>query len=118
MQARRDSIRNALEQSRILYAEDGHYVVQLSAWRSEQKAGEISDLWKSRGFRSSFVQESGDAQTGDLWYRVRIGNFATRDMAERVQRRLRDDYQTTSWVSDLRQDPTAHAIEGGANDPN
>lgn len=108
---RRDSISKELDRNRIVYDQDGSFVVQVSSWRSVEKAQRNADMWKSRGFRTSFVQESGDGSTGDVWFRVRIGNFASRDMAERVKAILSSEYSTLSWISDLENDPVAKSSE-------
>jgi cell division septation protein DedD len=105
--ARRDSIRQALEATRISYDEEGTFAIQLSAWRSMEKAEEIANEWKEKGFQSSFVVESGREESGDIWYRVRIGNFADREMAERAKSVLAREHGTESWVIDLSADPVA-----------
>jgi cell division septation protein DedD len=96
--ARRDSIREALERTRIVYDEKGRYVVQLSAWRSMAVAESHVEMWKQRGFNSSYLATTGDASTGDVWYRVRIGRFADRAMAERVRGILATEHGTESWI--------------------
>ena len=105
--ARRDSIRRALEATRISYDEEGTFAIQLSAWRSMEKAEEMANDWKEKGFQSSFVVESGSEESGDVWYRVRIGNFADREMAERAKAVLMREHGSDSWVIDLSADPVA-----------
>lgn len=105
--ARRDSIRQALEATRIVYSEEGSFALQLSAWRSMEKAEEMANEWKEKGFQSSFVVESGREESGDIWYRVRIGNFADRAMAERAKGVLISEHSMDSWIIDLSADPIA-----------
>lgn len=100
-QARQDSIEMAEQEPDIVYSEDGEYVVQIEAWRSESKANSQAERWKERGFNHVFVVEYGDDDSGELWYRVRFGRFDTKEMAETLQQNLLDEYQKESWVSIL-----------------
>lgn len=100
-QVRQDSIEMAEQEPEIAYSEDGEYVVQIEAWRSEAKASSQAERWKDRGFNHVFVVEYGDEDAGDLWYRVRFGRFDTKEMAETLQQNLLDEYQKESWVSIL-----------------
>ena len=110
-QMRQDSIAQAEEDSiaaeeerreqanQIEYSEDGDFVVQIEAWRSEVKAQQQAEEWTDRGYNQSFVVMYGNEDTGDVWYRVRIGQFETREMAERLQSKLEEEHDTRSWVS-------------------
>ena len=100
-QARRDSIAKVMEQQRIVYDEDGNYTVQVEAWRSEHKAEEKLDLWRERGFDNAKVVKVGNEDTGNIWYRIRIGRFASEEMAIRFQEKIREDYGADSWRSRL-----------------
>lgn len=102
--AEADSIEAEEEERReqanqIEYDEDGDFVVQIEAWRSEVKAQQQAEEWKERGYDQSFVVTYGDEDTGDVWYRVRIGQFDTREMAERLSSKLEEEHDTRSWVS-------------------
>jgi len=103
--ARADSIAAAEEKRRFEFTDDGRYVVQIESWRSDTKAENQAQKWRDRGYEKAFVVEHGDEKIGDVWYRVRIGQFETRDMAERFKTVLADDYGTNSWISDLRAKP-------------
>ncbi len=106
-QMRQDSIaqaeveRIAAEEAKPLieYSENGQYSVQVEAWRSRDKAQAQAEKWKERGFDRAFVVEYGDKNAGDLWFRIRIGQFDTIDMAKTLKELLEDDYNTQSWVS-------------------
>lgn len=102
-QARADSIAAAEEGERqrneIEYSESGEYVVQIEAWRSEAKAQQQAEEWVSRGYEQAHVVSYGDEDTGDVWYRVRVGQFDTRDMAERLKTKLNEEHSTESWIS-------------------
>lgn len=110
IRAQQDSIRALLEELSaepvVAPQDEGRYVVQLSAWRSELKAQEIADSWVSMGFANAYVQEFQIPESpGDTWFRVRIGYFSTPEAAERMKGRLASEYNIESWVSDISQDP-------------
>jgi len=98
-QAQQDSIEEAERQSQIEYSNDGDYAVQVQSWRSEEKANQELDMWKNRGFENAFVVKYGNEDTGDVWYRVRIGRVETEEMAENLQDKLSNEYDAQSWIS-------------------
>lgn len=111
-QARQDSIRLAEERAQITYSDDGQYSVQIESWRSRTKAQAQVDLWAERGYDHTFIAEFGSAETGDLWFRVRIGMFEDRQYAENLKEKLMEDYGIDSWIAygdieDRDAEPTA-----------
>ena len=106
-QAREDSIAAAREQQRreeqIEYSETGNFVVQIEAWRSEEKAQQQADEWVNMGYDQAYVVSYGNENTGNVWYRVRIGHFDTRGMAQRLQEKLQEEHDAVSWVSRMGQ---------------
>lgn len=101
-QARQDSIAEAEKRLQIEYSRDGDYTVQVQSWRSEEKAERVAAEWRERGFEHAYVVQYGDENTGDVWYRVRIGRFDTEDHAYNLKTKLAEEYNTESWVSILR----------------
>lgn len=112
-QARIDSIaqaQRALEEARrleeerrtIAYDDMGAFSVQIGSWRSEEKAAEMVDYWKSHGFSHSYYVKFGSEETGDVWFRVRLGNVATLDEAHKLQSLVREDHDRTTWVDRVR----------------
>lgn len=100
-QARQDSIAEAERKSQIVYSADGDYAIQVQSWRSEEKANRELEMWRNRGFDNAFVVQYGNEETGDVWYRVRIGRVENREMAENLQDKLSNEYETQSWISRL-----------------
>lgn len=106
-QMRQDSIaqaeaeRIAAEEAEpvIEYSENGEYSVQVEAWRSRTKAQTQAENWKERGFERAFVVEYGNSDIGDLWFRIRIGQFDTAEMANMLKEEIEDDYNTQAWIS-------------------
>jgi septal ring-binding cell division protein DamX len=97
--ARQEALRKQAEAERtaLNYDEDGMFVVQLSAWRSADKAETRKSYWIDQGFEHSSVVEVGDQSTGEIWYRVRIGTFANKQDASKAVTLLKDDYNTKGW---------------------
>lgn len=101
-QARQDSIEAAKEEeerNRIEFDSDGSFSVQVEAWRSEEKAEAQVQKWVDRGYEDAYVVNYGNEDTGDVWYRVRLGHLATQEMAEKLRNKLDEEYGEPSWVS-------------------
>lgn len=81
------------------FVEDGSYVVQVGAWRSEDKAQSFVDKWADRNYPSSYVVKHGNEATGDVWFRVRIGNFGDKASAEQLGAELANEINTGYWVA-------------------
>lgn len=80
-------------------SESGSYVVQVGAWRSEEKAQSFVDMWSDRNYPSSYVVKTGNEETGDVWFRVRVGNFETRNAAQEFGVNLAAEINTGFWVA-------------------
>lgn len=80
-------------------SESGSYVVQVGAWRSEEKAQSFVDKWSDRNYPSSYVIKTGDEATGDVWFRVRIGYFETQAAAKDFGAILAEEVNTGFWVA-------------------
>ena len=79
--------------------EAGPYVVQVGAWRSEEKAQKFVDSWADRSYPSSYVVKIGEEESGDVWFRVRVGFFETKEAAEAFGTDLASEINTGYWVS-------------------
>ncbi len=101
--ARQEALRQQVEAERttLSYDEEGMFVVQLSAWRSAEKAETMQSYWVNAGFENASVIEVGDESTGEIWYRVRLGRFATEPDASKAVTLLMDDHSTEGWVYHL-----------------
>jgi cell division protein FtsN len=97
--ARQDSIRREKERNHIEFVDKGPYAVQLEAWRSEVKAKNQANVWKERGYEGAYVLKGGNEETGNVWFRVRLGYLETKEMAEKLQDKLRRKHNKDSWIS-------------------
>jgi len=109
-QARQDSIEAAKqrerERNRIEFDSDGAFAVQVEAWRSRDKAEAQVQKWVDRGYENAYVVKFGNEETGDIWFRVRLGHLATKDMAEKLEAKLKREYNEPSWTSMTQKDDT------------
>lgn len=102
-QVQQESIEETETRSNIQYSENGNFVVQIEAWRSESKAERQATRWKERGFDRVFITEFDSQEAGEVWYRVRFGRFDTREMAKNLQQQLSEDYGLESWVGNYSE---------------
>jgi cell division septation protein DedD len=77
------------------FDENGTYVLQTGAWRSEVKANLIADRW-SRRVSAAYVVQGGDETSGDVWFRVRIGYFPTMQDAQNFGAEMGLSYWVTT----------------------
>ena len=108
-QARMDSVNIAQQQAEqqalaeaerrnITYSTDGPLSVQVGSWRSEEKANEMIEKWKSNGFENAYSVKFGSEESGDVWFRVRLGNVASIAEAEKLQALVKEDFEMDSWI--------------------
>lgn len=102
-QARADSIAAAkkreIERNRIEFDSNGAFAVQAGAWRSRDKAEAMVQKWVDRGYENAYVVKFGNEETGNIWFRVRLGRVATQQMAKKLQAKIQRKYNTRSWIS-------------------
>ena len=97
----RSSERSAQQEKRmdVSFDQDGAFTIQVEAWRSERKAQSQVDKWVNRGFDEAFVVQHGNEQSGNVWYRVRLGRLSSQQAAKQLQDRLKNNYGASSWIS-------------------
>ena len=102
-QARQDSIAAAKkkeeERRQMSFNTTGDFSLQVEAWRSQDKAQAQVQKWKDRGFENAYVVKYGKEETGNIWFRVRLGLTDTRERAEQLGQNLKEEYNTEYWVS-------------------
>lgn len=113
MQAREDSLARVAEQQAMEedkeqdissnFAENGEYAVQVGAFRSESQANSYRDKLKTRNYPSVYTVKVGDEETGDIWFRLRVGFFANKADAESFGAKLGKELNTGYWVSKVKR---------------
>jgi len=71
------------------------YTVQVAACQSYDYAQHLLDLYRRRGYEPYAVQFKYE---GEMFYRVRIGSFATVAEAKALESELIDKYSTPAWI--------------------
>ncbi len=106
-QVRQDSIDAAQkkqeERRQISFNTTGNFSIQVEAWRSQEKAQAQVDKWKERGFENAYVVKYGTEETGNIWFRVRLGLTDTKEKAEQLGQNLQEEYNTEFWISNVSQ---------------
>lgn len=109
-QARQDSIARAEaeaeasereETAAVTYDPDGSFTIQVRSWRSEERAEEHANQWRERGFEHVYIEEFGDESVGDVWFRVRLGNVSSHEMASKLQEKVKNEYNADAWISSV-----------------
>ncbi|MEX0724220.1 MAG: SPOR domain-containing protein [Gracilimonas sp.] len=110
MQAREDSLARAAEQEQIEeeesgpnFAEDGEYAIQVGAFRSEDQANSYKNKISDREYPHVYVVKVGEEETGDIWYRLRVGFFAAKADAEELGVELGEELNSGYWVSNVER---------------
>ncbi len=83
------------------FTEEGSFVVQVGAWRSEEKAQWFIDRWADRNYPNAFVIKHGTEENGDIWFRVRVGNFGSREAASAFGGQLAAEINSDYWVTSI-----------------
>lgn len=110
-QAQKDSLALVAEREKIeeeeanaiKFTDGGEYAVQVGAWRSEEKAQSFLKKWEDREYPSTYVVKIGDDENGDLWYRVRIGFFGSKEDAEKLGQEIAEEINSGYWVSKVQR---------------
>ena len=111
MQAREDSLARASQQEQMeeeeetsaQFAEDGEYAVQVGAFRSEDQANTYKNKLRGREYPHVYTVKVGEEETGNIWYRLRVGFFASKADAEEFGAELGSELNTGYWVSKVKR---------------
>lgn len=87
----------------VNFDENGEYIVQVGAWRSETKANGFVQEWSGRGYENAYTVRVGNEETGDVWFRVRIGFLGTKEDAEALGSKLNAEFGTPFWTSKVQK---------------
>lgn len=85
----------------IEFTEDGAFAIQVESWRSELSAQKRADYWKSEGYANAFVVRYGNEETGDVWFRVQLGQVNAIETAEELRKLLMEENQQPSWIVEM-----------------
>ncbi|HAH50010.1 MAG TPA: SPOR domain-containing protein [Balneola sp.] len=94
----------AMSENNMAYSfvENGEYAVQVGAFRSEDKAKGYIAKWSDRNYPSVYTVKIGEEEYGDVWFRVRVGFFGSKEEAAKLGAELAEEINSGYWVSKVR----------------
>lgn len=98
VEAEEQAVAEEEEEKMSGFVEDGPFLIQVGAWRSETKAESFVNSWSDRNYPKTWVVQTGDEATGDVWFRVRVGYFGSREAAQEFGTDLANEINTGFWV--------------------
>ena len=84
------------------FVENGEYAVQVGAFRSEEKAKGYVAKWADRNYPNAYTVKVGEEEYGNVWFRVRVGFFGTKEDAAKLGTELAKEMNSGYWVSKVR----------------
>lgn len=87
----------------VVAAGEGIYTVQVSSWQSRRNAEADAARFQGQG-HEVYVQRANIPEKGGIWYRVRVGRFATQEEAQALADDLVYQLQSGFWLDRVRQD--------------
>lgn len=84
-----------------MYDASGAFTVQLGAFRNQYMAENEVGKWESEGFDRIFMQQEGNVDTGDIWYRVYAGRYASYQDAKEMATRIEQEENEKAWARRL-----------------
>ena len=81
---------------------ENYYTIQVAAKRDKKGAEKIMKEMQGNGF-GAYIQESYKEDSKELWYRIRVGSFVTKDSAVIVADKIRDSMHVSSWIDYVRE---------------
>lgn len=96
------------------FNENGSLAIQVEAWRSREKAEAQVSKWVNRGFDNAYVVMHGNKDSGDIWFRVRLGRAATKDAAEQIGTNIQETYNTPYWIANVQEKESGSDSSGNS----
>ena len=94
---------STMEEVHIVRDPSGKYAIQLSAWRTRSKAEAEARKLQALGI-DVYIQKAQIPEKGGVWYRLRVGNFYSKDDALAfVRTRLSSVLEEPVWIDWARK---------------
>lgn len=109
MQAREDSLarveaqKQMEEKASAQFSKDGTYAIQVGAFRSETKAQSYKNSISNREYPNVYIIRTGNEETGNIWFRLRVGFFDTKEAASKLGKELGKELNSGYWVSKVER---------------
>ena len=78
-------------------AKEKRFTLQIAALKEKDKAEDVAGSLKKKGYEPYIVPVT--IQSKGVWYRVRIGRFATRPDAQNIQAKLKNSEGISSFIT-------------------
>ena len=80
----------------------GYYTIQVASKKDKKSAELFMKKMQLKGF-NSYIQDYNKQKTNELWYRVRVGFFSTKDSAMVSAKTIRDTMSIETWIDYVRE---------------
>ena len=81
---------------------ENYYTIQVAAKKDKKSAEKFMKEMQGNGF-GAYIQEYYKEKSKELWYRIRVGSFASKDSAIIVADKIRDSMHVDSWIDYVRE---------------
>jgi cell division protein FtsN len=95
--SKKDSVAPLVEKKKENHAEQGHYTVQLGAYKDASAANAKAKMLKKKGYDARVYSASG--RRGGYNYKVHVGAFMTREDAAAEAKKLSASEKAASYVT-------------------
>jgi hypothetical protein len=82
--------------------ESNYYTIQVAAKKDEKSAEKFMKEMQGNGF-DVYIHRYYKEKSNELWYRIRVGSFDTKDSAKVVANEIRDSMHLESWIDYVRK---------------
>jgi cell division protein FtsN len=86
------------------FGDKGLVSVQVESWKTQAAAEKAVARWKNAGFKNAYAVIYGNDETGEMWYRVRLGKFRNTKVAKQAAAAVASEYNTTAWVDNNKDE--------------
>ena len=79
-----------------------YYTIQVASKKDKQSAEKFMKEMQGNGF-GAYIQEYYKEISNELWYRIRVGSYTSKDSAKIVAAQIRDSMHLESWIDYVRE---------------
>ena len=81
---------------------ENYYTIQVASKKDKQSAEKFMKEMQGNGF-GAYIQEYYKEISNELWYRIRVGSYTSKDSAKIVAAQIRDSMHLESWIDYVRE---------------
>ena len=79
-----------------------YYTIQVAAKKDKKSAEIFMKQMQEKGF-NAYIQRYNKQNTDELWFRIRVGSFATKDSAKLVANKIKSSMSLNTWIDYVRK---------------